>query len=376
VAHRKNSNPDTEALGLDVDALVGRTIDEIRKLLAVHSDVALIVGHEPVPEGWPREIVKSDDAADGLCWSYRTADGLWKEILVFGPAQKSPSDPIAAQIYSRSPVDASVASVRPIVLLLFQTDGSCSEASATTAEDRMILAAKEAERSREPQPNRPKRLRRLSAFSEGSPIESLESLMGLPRPEFAVDAEDFITESDGRLVLGVAPSPQPLFVVYDAGQNPRLMAFVEPDQPPKLRILSDAAEWPPIEIGAGGLRVLPRCGMESDEAVLDFFAVGETGHRVIDPTGATRAVKILMLAGPCISSTFPNAKVAVRVVVLASPEAGPASIEKPGPRDLVVRADAQFAQVHAPESKVVVLMKTTIRAEPGAYFVDGVVTRG
>ena len=302
MAGRKDSNPDTKALGLDIETLVGRTINEIRKLLAVHRDAALIVGHEPVPEGWPHEIVKPDDEAEGLCWSYRTADGDWKEIVVFGPVRRSPSDPIPAQIYSRTPVDASAASVRPIVLLLFQPDGTCSEASATAAEDRMILAAKEAERAREAQPKGPKRLRRLSAFSEGSPIEELEALMRLRRPEFAVDAEDFITESDGRLILGIAPSPQPLFVVYDAGKNPRLMAYVEPNQPPRLRILSDTAEWPPVEVGPGGLRVLPRCGMESEETVLDFFAGGDTGHHVIDPTGATRAVKVLMFAGPCIST--------------------------------------------------------------------------
>ena len=54
--HRNDSNPDTKALGLDVEALVGRSIDEIRKSLAANADVALIVGHEPVPAGWPSEI--------------------------------------------------------------------------------------------------------------------------------------------------------------------------------------------------------------------------------------------------------------------------------------------------------------------------------
>lgn len=177
-------------------------------------------------------------------------------------------------------------------------------------------------------------------------------------------------------MLGVAPSPQPVFVIYDAGQNPRLMAFVAPDQLPRLRILSDTAEWPPIEIGPGGLRVLPRCGMESEETALDFYAVGETGHRVIDATGAARSVRILMVAGPCISPMFPNAKLAVRVVALAAPEVSPLAGGEPGQRDLVVRPDRQFAEVREAGGKVVVVMKTTIREEAGAYFLDGVATRG
>jgi len=376
MAQRKDSNPDTEALGLHVEELGGRSIDEIRTLLAAHGDVALIVGHEPVPEGWPHEIVKPDDEAGGLCWSYRTADGIWKEILVFGTARRAATDSIPAQIYTRKPVDASAASIRPIALLLFQANGTCSEANATAAEDRMILAAKEAARAHEPQPAGRKRLRSLPADRARAPIEDLERLMRLEPPEVFVDAEDFITESDGRLVLGVAPSPQPLFVVYDAGRNPRLMAFVEPNQPPKLRILSDTAEWPAIEIGPGGIRVLPRCGMESEEAVLDFFAVEETGHRVVDSSGAAHAVRIVMVAGPCVSPTFPNAKLAVRVVALAAPETSPLAGGEPGQRDLVVRPDRDIAEVRDAGGKVVVVMKTTIREEVGAYFLTGVATRG
>jgi len=376
LAHRKNSIPDTEALGLDVDALVGLKSDEIRSLLAAHAGVALIVGHEPVPAGWPEEIATRDEAEDSLVWSYRDADGAWQEIYVLGTARREPTDPIPAHVYTRRPLDPAEASIRPIVQLVFRPDGVCKLASAGTAEDRMILAVKETRRLRRPQPKDPKRLRRLSAFSQGSPIEDLEALMGLPRPEFAVDAEDFITESDGRLVIGVAPSEQPVFFVYDGGRNSRLVAFVEPGQPPKLLIRTDEVGWPPIEIRPDGIRVLPRCGMESDETALDFYAPREAGHRVVDPSGAPRPILILMVAGPCYSSVVPDAQFVARIVALASPEAHATASREPGPRDLVVQPDGQIAEVRDSSGKVVVAMRTTIRAESAAYFVDGVVTRG
>jgi hypothetical protein len=376
VTNRKDSNPDTEALELDVAAFVGRRIDEVRSLFAAHADVALIVGYEPIPVGWPEEIVKPDAEADGLLWSYRSASGEWREILVCGVAQRTPTDPIPAFIYTRRPADPSEVAVRPIAQLVFDPDGTCKLASASAAETQMILARKEARRRTQPPPSGSKPTRRLPPDGARSPIEDLERLMGLPRPEVCVDAEDFITESDGRLVLGIAPSPQPVFVVYDAGRNPRLMALVEPNQPPKLIVRTDSGDWPPLEIGPGGLRVLPRCGMESEETALDFYAVGETGHRIIDATGAARSVRILMVAGPCISPTFPNAKLAVRVVALAALEASPLAGGEPGQRDLVVRPDRQFADVREAGGKAIVVLKTTIREEPGAYFLDGVATRG
>jgi len=150
---RRNSNPDTEALGLDVDALVGRRMDEIRSLLAAHADVALIVGHEPVPAVWPEEIVRLDAEADGLCWLYRTADGTWRDIFLFGAARRSSGDPIPAIVYTRRPVDPSEATIRPIAQILFRADGTCQEASASAAEDTMILALKEARRARLPLPS-------------------------------------------------------------------------------------------------------------------------------------------------------------------------------------------------------------------------------
>ena len=376
MAHRKNSNPDTEALWLDVEALVGLNSDEIRSLLAAHADVALIVGHEPVPTGWPEEIMVPDSEENGLSWSYRTADGTWRDIFLFGAARRSPSDPIPAILYTRRPVDPSEATVRAIVHMLFRADGTCQEASASAAEDIMVLVLKEARRARLPLPSGSKPVRPLAESRSRSPIEDLEHVLGLPPPAVCVDAEDFITESDGRLVLGVAPSEQPAFVVYDAGRNPRLVAFVAPQQPPQLVIRTDAAEWPPIEIESRGLRVLPRCGMESEETALDFYAPREAGHRVIDPSGSARPVLILMVAGPCFSSAVPHAQFVARVVALASPETYPTVSREPGPRDLVVQPDGQVAEVRARGGKVVVAMKTTIQEQPGAFLVDGVVTRG
>ena len=119
-----------------------------------------------------------------------------------------------------------------------------------------------------------------------------------------------------------------------------------------------------------------RCGIESDEAILDFYATVETGHRVVDSSGAAHAIRIVMVAGPFVSTQFPNAKMAVRVVALAAPEASPPESREPGPQDLIVRPDRQLAEVRDAGGRVVVVMKTTVRVEAGAYFVDALVTRG
>src|SRR5262249_61373372 len=123
----------------------------------------------------------------------RPPGGDWGESLVFGTAHPTPSGSTPAHIYTRRPVDASEASVRPIVQLAFRADGTCEMASASIAEDRMILALKEARRVRQPRPTEPKRIRPLSAGGSRAPIEELERPLGLATPPALARAEGFIT---------------------------------------------------------------------------------------------------------------------------------------------------------------------------------------
>ena len=74
-------NPETAALGLDVAALEGKTIAEIRRIVD-RGDCALVLATKDVPPQLPKEVMaKEPNAHEGkpsLSWMYQTDAGAWR----------------------------------------------------------------------------------------------------------------------------------------------------------------------------------------------------------------------------------------------------------------------------------------------------------
>ncbi|MBI1852472.1 MAG: hypothetical protein HYR85_19190 [Planctomycetes bacterium] len=325
----RDTNAEIEALGLDVESMVGRGAGEIRAILAETSpDVALIVGTGGVPASWPREILDVDAASDRLAWFFQAADGSWlpfyaysyrKYVVEFGK--------VPACIYTRRPTASPFARVRPIVDLFVDSHGTCIHASARWAERVLQQACAHREIGRRAERQLPL-ARPLAPPRFLATIERLEQMIGLVPPLQFMTVDDFAAGPAGRLTIRVACIGEGRgFLVYDGGETPRLHVKVAPGDVGELSLVRADGSPGVAAVPATGLRVGLRDSSGAMRLWLDAYA-GNLHARIGDDAGIERAVKALLIAGPTDSAAVAGRATAVTLALMAAGNSNPSEDDR------------------------------------------------
>jgi hypothetical protein len=373
VSSDRDSNPEVDALGIDVESLVGCEAREIREALREMRDAALIVGTDGVPDGWPREILDVDASKDRMVWFFQTADGEWFPFYAYSYRKYVVEFcKIPACIYTRKPSMSPFARVRPIVDLMLDSSGRCLHASARWTEHVLMLARRHRDpSSAAPTPDVSIEIR-PSTFRTA--IEHVERALGLPSPTRVVSIDDFPTDDAGRLSIRLACIGEERgFLVCDASERPRLDVKIVPTKAGELRVVGASGGRPVAPLGSDGLRI----ALLDDRAVprlwLDLFA-GSLNVRIGDDRGIQRAVQALVLAGPADASLREPRPTAVTLALMAAGSSdGDGSDGSHGTMGLLVDVPRGLLSVRNSQGVVrAQLSATAIDGERAAYvFAEG-----
>jgi hypothetical protein len=191
-------NPETKAIGLDANGLVGKTIAEVRALVD-RDDCALVLATEEVPASLPREVMRKEpDAYEGkpsLGWLYQTEDGEWRgwyAYIVDDDFVRRVGDPmteiVLAQVYTARARQTPGVRVRPIVSLHFDLAGVCRYASDTQPQfDLVRVQAQERSSAVRQAPAAKTRV----ATSPDAELTAAAALLELQPPSEAIVLEDW-----------------------------------------------------------------------------------------------------------------------------------------------------------------------------------------
>ncbi len=247
-----NENPETLALGLDADHLVGKTVDDIRHLV-YRDDVALITVADGIPSGWPTEIFKLDPERDQVEWLFQGSDGEWRHFCAFANVSHGGRHEAAcALIYARRPAASPSTRIRPIAALRFDSDRVCQCASASWAEDLMRAALE----SDLPKLATPKPVRVLGEPTYQNVLEHFERILGIASPRRLVEARDFAADERGMTPIGLGLFDEGnVLLIIDAQSAQRIAVQLDFVGQPYLYLADRSGRWPDLAIGSEGYRV-------------------------------------------------------------------------------------------------------------------------
>lgn len=257
----RDTNPETEALGIDPAAFVGLDAAAIRRLVG-GEECALVIATEGAPPGWPAEIVETGvDAGGGgfaLEWRYQDARGEWRSHYAYlRPEPVTAWDWIPAYVYTRRPLRTPATRIRPIIEVAFDRDGTCRRASAAIAEfilrNRIQFAnlfpAQEFPVAAEPVP--------APHPGETDVAADLTAALGLPAPSEQIAVHGATCREGAAGLSRWLWNPEGRVLVYvDAASFQRITVFCAPGEVPTVATIEDHGIGSPMALPSGGLRIL------------------------------------------------------------------------------------------------------------------------
>ncbi len=303
-------NPEVAALGLDVEALVGKSIAEVRRLVD-RGDRALVLANEDAPPGVPSEVMRKEpnvhDGKPALTWMYQTTEGEWRGwssyIVDDDFVRRSETlqpEIIFGQIYTVRARATPGIGVRPIVQVDFDARGTCLFASDAAPQLTLLMIGAEGRRrSVHASPAQTSRVRTTS----DPHLDALVEPFNLTRPVEAIVLRDWQP--------GGAPTSGFLWG-YECELRSLILWNAQMDQ--RLVIgRNDAGSWwlvavesgttcPAINLDQRGLRVSFRSATGDVGPAFDVYA-GALGVHLLDLDGDGFAASVIIAQRSSPTST-------------------------------------------------------------------------
>jgi hypothetical protein len=294
-------NPETAAIGLDVAALEGKSIAEVRRIVD-RDDCALVIATENVPPRLPPEVmVKEPNVYEGkpsLSWMYQTDGGDWRDWSSYvvdadyvRRGGEPPTEIVFGQLYTKQARATPGMRVRPIATLNFDPNGVCI--SASDAEPQFdILRIRSAERltALRTSPSAKARV----APARDPLLETLVRPFGLVAPAEGIVLEDWRPDDPrtGLFVWGNECELRSL-ILWNAQMDQRVAIGREDGGAWWLMAIEGATTWPAITLDERGLRVNFRSPAGDEGPAFDVYA-DRSDVRIIDVDGTAFAASILI----------------------------------------------------------------------------------
>jgi hypothetical protein len=320
---RKDEIPETVAIGLDVESLIGKDQKAIRELLDSEA-CALIVPKEGVPEGWPPEIIERDfNTEHGLhtfSWMMQLADGSWENYYSYGRPDKEKLDAVPALIYTRHPRETPEVLLRPIAEVALDEEGVCLNATAVNTEF-LIRNRLQFAQARLDEPPIEKQVRPVARDPDSDAAYRLRCLLGLPTPTGVVDIRGVTYKPRAGPPRPWIPSCElKAFMFIDDRYQQRIVVMRESWEEVGICIIEDVGTVAPVAASPDGIRVSLKDGEDQEVLRFDIFS-GDLDLRIGDGEGVLWQV---ILAGVGYSACAEKAEPSVFVLARRI-ESGPVS---------------------------------------------------
>jgi hypothetical protein len=294
-------NPETTALGLEVAALQGKTIDEIRHVVD-RGDCALVIATEDVPAGLPPEVmVKERNVYEGkpsLSWMYQADSGDWRHwyghILDKDYVYRigdPPSEIIFGQLYTTQARATPGMRVRPIATLNFDPQGICVFASDAEPQIHLLRVRSE------------KRQASMATSASGKPraaptsdsiLEGLAIPFSLTVPSDGVTIDDWDSSDPRTGRFGwINDVELQHLMLMNARMDWRVAIIGGNDSSWSLVVREGNTAFPPIGLVESGLRVAFRSPAGDAGPVFDAYA-GSLEIGIVDDSGSTFAADVFI----------------------------------------------------------------------------------
>lgn len=282
----RDATPETEAVGLDVSALLGLTPNEICQLLPEEA-LALVAANVEPPTGWPSQLLKHNIDHSAVTFYYQDSDGLWHPCSSYDLAAFASVHTVPAFIYTRRPVATPGILIRPIVSLLIGADGRCHSPSAMLTD---VIIAMGRDRSLPLYSTH----KALLPENTATHLHEIEQHLRLSPPPLCTQAHSFGTsDANGLPVQLLVSSERDALLICNGSGSPRVRIEIAGDRSSEAIFCDSHGVWPSLKLGPAGLRI--ECVDEARTTVRRVDVFTNTSVLLVDSESGTHSDVVAML---------------------------------------------------------------------------------